>query len=339
MRPGGALVEAIVQPEWNTSSITYRIIGDNTSVTAVFDAIVANCSVANSSTSIAAFNPSPLTYPLPEQIIQYYRSSSLALSLDGYNNTAALASNMPTSNSSAPNNIPDTPLPSNLNMTFLACINQTTAASVPLVDVQSHKLSSGAIGGIIAGSIIGIFVLIFIYAWIASWSCWRRWNPKNWHLKEKLRAVKARRKVPEVNIVGTDDKEADRKEDKVGLLNSDAARSVYWPSETTLKLNTPSSIVSTAPPSYHEGEQGYLSSPVTPTQGWDKALKPGATFDYHHVRTGSMSSAGSSPRSSFEVKLPEDKSDRSFTRSHLSPVMPTPDFPHSYDDPFTQHHF
>ncbi|THH04458.1 hypothetical protein EW145_g5509 [Phellinidium pouzarii] len=154
-RPGGNLVSAIVQPSWNTSNVTYRIVGDNTSVIAVFDALVVNCSVANSSSAISAFSPSPSTWPLPEQIVQYYRASTFALSLDGYNNSASLQSNMPASNTSAPDSIADTPLPSNLNNTFLQCVNFTTGASVPLVDVTSNALTGTLIGLIVVFSLFG----------------------------------------------------------------------------------------------------------------------------------------------------------------------------------------
>lgn len=213
-----------MQPDWNTSSVTYRIIGDNTSVTAVFDALVANCTVANSSTAITAFDPSPLTYPLPEQVIQYYRASSLALSLDGYNNTAALILNMPASNSSAPITMPDTPLPANVNMTFLACINLTTGASVPLVDAPGHKkLSASTIGGTIGGSLLGLAVLIFIWIWIASWSCWWYWNPKNWHLRRRMRGLKAKKSVPKEQVVEPADGAA-----LMELLKKDAFRSVFF---------------------------------------------------------------------------------------------------------------
>ena len=101
---------------------------------------------------------------MAEQIIQYYRASTFALGLDGYNNTAALPSNMPLSNTSAP--IPlsdDTPLPSNLNRTFLACVNTTVGASVPLIDnPKRHGLTQAQKGGIIAGSICGFFVFFFL---------------------------------------------------------------------------------------------------------------------------------------------------------------------------------
>lgn len=159
-RPGGNLVLAIVQPSWNTS-ITYRLLGDNNSVTAVFDALVANCSVVNSSSAIAAYSPSPDTWPLPEQVIQYYRGSTFALSLDGYNNTAALPANMPADNNTAPLPLSqDSPLPAGLNDTFLVCVNTTVGASVPLMDVGNPGPSGRLIGEVVGGTMLGFVVFL-----------------------------------------------------------------------------------------------------------------------------------------------------------------------------------
>lgn len=198
LRPGGALVEAIVQPSWNTSSVTYRVIGDNVSVTTVFDALVANCSIANSTSAVSAFTPSPLTWPLPEQVIQYYRASSFAVSLDGYNNTAALVSNMPVSNSSGPNTLVDTPFPTNINMTLLQCINATVGASVPLVDAPGHKLSVGAIGGIVISSLIFSVFLLFLCCY-----CCELCNRCKRRRKAKQKARKLANKDLEEPLVST----------------------------------------------------------------------------------------------------------------------------------------
>lgn len=169
-----------MQPSYNTSLVTYRLVGDNSSVVVVFDALVANCSVArtysNSGLSpFSSFSPSSSSYPLPEQIVQYYRGSSFALSLDGYNNTAALPSNMPASNTSSLSQILDTTLPPMLNMTFLECLNATIGSSIPLVDPLSKPgLSAGAIAGIVIGSVFGFIVLIALWVWSRKrWVVWR----------------------------------------------------------------------------------------------------------------------------------------------------------------------
>ena len=110
----------------SSPATTFRIVSDNTTVQALIQDITGNCSSSNlvSPDSIVAttYNDS-LTAPVPEQVVQYYRASTVALSLDGYNDTAALDAQ----------GEPDTPLPTNIDTTLLDCLNQTIAAAVPLV--------------------------------------------------------------------------------------------------------------------------------------------------------------------------------------------------------------
>ncbi|GJJ08059.1 hypothetical protein Clacol_002266 [Clathrus columnatus] len=124
-RPGGPLFEAPFQPM--NGSETYRVLSDNTTVQSLIASIAVNCSLKMTTITAIPFNDSAqaINQPKPEQVIQYYRASSIALTLDGYNNTAVYSSN---------NNTPDTPLLSNLNTTFLNCINQTIGAGAPLFD-------------------------------------------------------------------------------------------------------------------------------------------------------------------------------------------------------------
>ncbi|QRV82257.1 catalytic domain thiamine pyrophosphokinase [Ceratobasidium sp. AG-Ba] len=146
-RPGGAMSAISVyttSPKYNTSDV-YRILGDQSSVQVVLNALVSNCSVANG--TIWNYDPSSddLARSLPrvESIIQYYRASSFALALDGYNNSVALASVAPVNNSTLQlvNNLaPATPLPSTINRSFLECVNTTVAVSVPLIDAGLSNL-------------------------------------------------------------------------------------------------------------------------------------------------------------------------------------------------------
>ena len=61
--------------------------------------------------------------PVPEQAVGYYRGSSVALLLSGYNNSAQVIDTSPE----------DTPLPSLTDTPFFQCINTTIAGYVPLV--------------------------------------------------------------------------------------------------------------------------------------------------------------------------------------------------------------
>ncbi|CAE6435149.1 unnamed protein product [Rhizoctonia solani] len=146
-RPGGPMYTISVyttDAKYNTSDV-YRILGDQDSVATVLSALQTNCSVAGGT----MFNYDPtsddLAHSLPriESIIQWYRSSSFALSLDGYNNSASAVTPAALSNNTqqlVTALIPPTPLPSNLNRAFLDCVNYTTANSVPLIDAGFSNL-------------------------------------------------------------------------------------------------------------------------------------------------------------------------------------------------------
>lgn len=168
------MAEALIQPANNTANLTFRIIGDNASISAVYAVLVVNCSVANTSTAISTFTPSLTRYPLPEQIVQWYRASTFALSLDAYNNSASLLSNMPPSDAAPALPLSsDTPLPSGLDMAFLQCVNATIGASVPLVGPPVGQHFSGlAIAGVV---LMGIgFVLSVLSTALDLYCQWRR---------------------------------------------------------------------------------------------------------------------------------------------------------------------
>jgi len=129
-RPGGPQVTAVFQSA--TLPDTYRLLSDTVTVTSLISSITDSCNTLLSTTSItpAEYRGDDLDLPKPEQVIQYYRASSVALSLDGYNNTGALSDDP---------NAPNTPLPSTIDTSLLSCLNTTIGRTVPLVD-------SGAFG-------------------------------------------------------------------------------------------------------------------------------------------------------------------------------------------------
>jgi len=127
-RPGGPMTQARFQS--NSTGTTFHLLADNSTITALISAIRTNCTnfdlnTSNSSTAAATYNATSLTDPQPEQAIQYYRASSIVLTLDGYNNTAALSNDT---------NAPPSPLPSGIDTTLLGCMNDTTGQAAPLVD-------------------------------------------------------------------------------------------------------------------------------------------------------------------------------------------------------------
>ncbi|KAF8699887.1 hypothetical protein RHS03_06931, partial [Rhizoctonia solani] len=146
-RPGGPMYTISVyttNSKYNTSDV-YRILGDQDSVATVLSALQSNCSVAGG----AMFNYDPTSddlarsLPRTESIIQWYRSSSFALSLDGYNNSASVVTPAALSNATqhlVTALLPPTPLPSHLNRAFLDCVNYTTASSLPLINAGFSDL-------------------------------------------------------------------------------------------------------------------------------------------------------------------------------------------------------
>jgi hypothetical protein len=125
-RPGGPMrYTHIVSKSKDT---TFRLIADSTTVVALISEIRINCKSSLTKytpSTPAVYNDSFSSWPQPEQTIQYYRASTVALTLDSYNNTAALNSE----------NGPDVPLPlSSIDTKLLDCLNTTIGSAVPLVN-------------------------------------------------------------------------------------------------------------------------------------------------------------------------------------------------------------
>ena len=123
----------------SASNNTFHLLADNFTVTSLIESVASNCTLGNTTAlSVTSLNDSDPSSPRPEQAVQYYRASSVVLTLDGYNDTAALSDDP---------NAPNTPLPPWVDANFLNCLNQTIGAAVPLIDAApSLRWSSPSIG-------------------------------------------------------------------------------------------------------------------------------------------------------------------------------------------------
>ncbi|KAI6138580.1 hypothetical protein BKA82DRAFT_4154451 [Pisolithus tinctorius] len=146
-RFGGPLMEATFISNTSSPNTIFHVLSDNSTIVSLIHSIDANCShylSSSSSSSPVAFNASSATAPHPEQAIQYYRASSVVLTLDGYNNSVTFSNNT---------NMTDSPLPSNIDTNLTVCLNQTIALAVPLVDgalpssFAAHLLASTVLLG------------------------------------------------------------------------------------------------------------------------------------------------------------------------------------------------
>lgn len=137
----------------NSTNSTFHVLADNSTVVSLISSITANCSLyintSNASTTPVPYVANATGAPQPEQAVQYFRASSVALTLDGYNDTAALSND---------SSLPDTPLPSTVDNNLLDCLNQTIGLAAPLID--SAALSSSA-----NTHSMGIVVTIWVFWW------------------------------------------------------------------------------------------------------------------------------------------------------------------------------
>lgn len=139
----------------NTQNTTFYFVTDNNTAIAMVPILQQNCSsVLNSGVSNAPvpYNLSDPNVPKPEQVVQYYRASSAALMLAGYNNTAQLSDDT---------TLPDTPLPTNIDTNLLTCLNQTIGAAIPLVDAANPSAWNPGVTGS-AYAISGFWLLYYI---------------------------------------------------------------------------------------------------------------------------------------------------------------------------------
>ena len=139
MRPGGALKTITFStPETNSQVYDFHLLADNATATSLLGYIASNCSsVLNSNSTgsqpIVSFNATDPGRIRPEQVVYYYRASSIALTLDGYNDTVALDAN-------ATANDTHTPLPDWVNSELLDCLNETIGLGAPLVTNTTESL-------------------------------------------------------------------------------------------------------------------------------------------------------------------------------------------------------
>ena len=132
-------------------------------------------------------------YIYPWNIMQFYRGSSVALGSKAYTNTFALNGNNNTNYlASSPLNTTD------IVMDFFNCLNQTIAASIPIVNPQlivRSRLTGGQIAGIVVGSVAGVVLIL-----AALWFWYRkRQTTKKWTIEDRKGVMKGN--LPEYELV------------------------------------------------------------------------------------------------------------------------------------------
>ncbi|KAF8079352.1 hypothetical protein FPV67DRAFT_113436 [Lyophyllum atratum] len=153
-RPGDFLVTAAFGS--NVTGNVYRILADNATATYLIPRVAVSCLSFLNFTSVVPIIYPSIPYPHPEQAVQYYRASSIALSLDGYNNTADFLRE----------GAPPIPLPGiSIYDPTLVCLNKTIGRSALLVAKQGPVNGAAQffrfLGGFIA-FVIGILLIMYL---------------------------------------------------------------------------------------------------------------------------------------------------------------------------------
>lgn len=154
------MTQALITSNSSTTSsgniTTFHLLADNSTLSSLLTSLQSNCSSFYNSSLTST---QPQTYfgnvtsdPQPEQAIQYFRASSVVLTLDGYNDTAALSSD---------ENATQTSLPSNVDATLLECLNDTVALAVPLVDgaLPAFRVGAGSAGGLVGSMWLAVVLV------------------------------------------------------------------------------------------------------------------------------------------------------------------------------------
>ena len=167
-RPGGPISEiAFASPSTNS---TFRILADNSTATSLLDSIYSACNgkfkdgfpTTSNTSAPSPFNDTASNATSPGNAVQYYRASSVVLTLDGYNDTAALGENV----TNAADPIYHVPLPNTTDTTLPNCLNDTIGAAVPLANGAEAPLADGAHALRIAG--LGTMSLLWVISHLLS---------------------------------------------------------------------------------------------------------------------------------------------------------------------------
>ncbi|PWN95715.1 hypothetical protein FA09DRAFT_362755 [Tilletiopsis washingtonensis] len=152
-RPGGAETVFLISPPAGVDAEQNRffLLGDNNSIETVRDALASACGTGtNNATAPSNFSAGP------QEVAQYYRGSSFALGLDGYENGQPAVG----TNDTAALEAPLAALPSSVNQTYFSCLNSTIGQDVPLVEEAAATDAAGIVSPSVAGLIFAPAIVV-----------------------------------------------------------------------------------------------------------------------------------------------------------------------------------
>ncbi len=154
-RPGGPLYKVSFASKDSPIDSIFQLLADNETLTPVIIDAGISCGGLLSPSYLSAASPYQIAgLPAPEQAVQYYRASSVVLTLDGYNNTAVFSENEDT---------PDLSLPNNTDMSLMNCLNGVIIDNVLLVVPNaSPRTTSSATPSAASNGVVANLSLLFL---------------------------------------------------------------------------------------------------------------------------------------------------------------------------------
>lgn len=131
-RPGGNMTQYSLTPPstvTNTTANEFALYGDANSVDQVFQTLKSTCGVQDQLASNFTINPN--------QAVQYYRGSSFAILLNGYNNTQPIVDGDVSGNTTSADYSATPPAITTVqgvDTNYFNCLNSTTGTNVALID-------------------------------------------------------------------------------------------------------------------------------------------------------------------------------------------------------------
>lgn len=155
-RPGGNVTQYTLAPPatvTDTGANQFALYGDANSVDATFQQLISSCQVGSTPAQNFTVNFN--------QAVQYYRGSSFALLLNGYNNTQPPIEGNGTDTGST-DATTSAPLPTSVDSSYLSCLNTTVGNTVPLIDDAANASSAPAAAMPGFTALMALIVVLFM---------------------------------------------------------------------------------------------------------------------------------------------------------------------------------
>lgn len=165
-RPGGPqqqlrlLVEGTTASPANNLNTTFHLIADSSTIKALIPKLTSDCTgTGKLQTPLSTptfYTGTSLSDPQPEQAVLYFRGSTVVLTNDGFNNTAALNDTQPEGNETVYK-------PTDAAAPLYTCLQSSIAKNVPLIQNIPNPSSASAAFAATPSTIVLLWTLFMFF--------------------------------------------------------------------------------------------------------------------------------------------------------------------------------